>query len=64
MFKNSLQNSFREFCNKNKFEINKKQIEILKSLENFFKYKKKLIFFQKKKTLLFYLYGNVVLVKQ
>ena len=42
MFKNSLQNSFREFCNSNKFEINKKQIEVVKSLEDFLNTKKKL----------------------
>ena len=35
MFKNSLQNSFIEFCHNNKFEINNKQIEIVKSLEDF-----------------------------
>ena len=48
----SLQNSFNEFCNKNKFEINNKQIEILKSLEKFIFPKNKLInFFSKKKTI-------------
>ena len=44
----SLQNSFCEFCNKNKFEINKKQTEILNSLENFiFPRNKFLNFFSK-----------------
>ena len=49
----SLQNSFSEFCNKNKFEINKKQTEILNSLEKFIFPRNKLLnFFFKKKTLL------------
>ncbi len=57
----SLQNSFREFCNKNKFEINKKQTEILSSLEKFIFPKNKLLnFFSKKEDLTcFYLYGSV-----
>ena len=60
MLKNSLQNSFREFCNSNKFEINKKQIEVVKSLEDFLNTKKKLIsFFSKTDKHCFYLYGNV-----
>ena len=59
--KSSLQNSFNEFCNKNNFEINKKQTEILNSLEKFIFPKNKLLnFFSKKKDLsCFYLYGNV-----
>ena len=60
MFKNSLQNSFREFCNSNKFEINKKQIEVVKSLEDFLNTKKKLIsFFSQTNKHCFYLYGDV-----
>ena len=56
----SLQNSFSEFCNKNKFEINKKQSEILISLEKFIFSRNKLFnFFSKKNYLCFYLYGNV-----
>ena len=57
----SLQNSFSEFCNKNKFEINKKQIEILNSLEKFIFPRNKLLnFFSKKEDpSCFYLYGNV-----
>ena len=48
----NLQSSFSEFCNKNKFEINKKQTEILNSLEKFIFPRKKLLnFFQKKKIL-------------
>ena len=57
----SLQNSFSEFCNKNKFEINKKQIEILNSLEKFIFPRNKLLnFFSNKEDLTcFYLYGSV-----
>jgi Predicted ATPase len=56
-----LQKSFSEFCNKNKFEINKKQIEILNSLEKFIFPRNRLFnFFSKKKELsCFYLYGSV-----
>ena len=60
MFKNSLQNSFIEFCHSNKFEINNKQIEIVKSLEDFLNTKKKLInFFSGTDKYCFYLYGSV-----
>ncbi len=60
MHKNSLENSFREFCHSNKFEINKKQLEIVKSLEDFLNKKKKLIsFFSQTDKQCFYLYGNV-----
>ena len=57
----SLQNSFSEFCKKNKFEINKKQTEIVNCLEKFiFPRSKILNFFSKKEDLsCFYLYGNV-----
>ena len=57
----SLQNTFSEFCKKNKFEINKKQKEILNSLEKFIFQRNKLLnFFLKKKDLAcFYLYGSV-----
>ena len=55
-----LQNSFNEFCKENKFEINKKQAEILKSLEEFIFPRNKLFnFFLKKNHNCFYLYGNV-----
>ena len=54
------ENSFIEFCRKNKFEINKKQLETVKFLENFFHPKKRLInFFLKREKKCFYLYGNV-----
>ena len=56
----SLQNSFSEFCKKNKFEINKKQTEILNTLEKFILPGNKLLnFFSKKNYGCFYLYGNV-----
>ena len=57
----NLQNSFSEFCHKNKFEINKKQTEILNSLEKFiFPRNKFFNFFSKyEDTICFYLYGNV-----
>ena len=57
----SLQNSFSEFCNKNKSEINKIQIEILNSLEKFIFPRNKLLnFFSKKEDpICFYLFGNV-----
>ena len=56
----SLQNSFTEFCNKNNFEVNKKQTEILNSLEKFIFPRNKLLnFFSKKNYSCFYLHGNV-----
>ena len=57
----SLKNSFSEFCKNNKFEINKKQTEILYSLEKFIFSRNKLLnFFSKKEDVkCFYLYGNV-----
>ena len=57
----SLQNSFSEFCNNNKFEVNKKQTEILDSIEKFIFPRNKLLnFFSKKADLnCFYLYGSV-----
>ena len=53
--------SFEKFCIKKKFEINKKQFEILKSLQKFFFQKQKLIniFSYKSSKLCFYLYGKV-----
>ena len=53
--------SFEKFCKKKKFEINKKQFEILKSLQKFFFQKKKLIniFSKKSSKSCFYLYGKV-----
>ena len=53
--------SFEKFCKKKKFEKNKKQFEILKSLQKFFFQKKKIIniFSKKRNKSCFYLYGNV-----
>ncbi len=57
----SLQNSFYEFCYKNKFEINKKQNEIIESIEKFIFPRNKLLSFLSKKEDhgCYYLYGNV-----
>ena len=50
MSKYSLQDSFLEFCKKNKFEVNTKQVEIIKLLDNFLNPKKNyLIYFQNHK---------------
>jgi len=55
-----LENSFKEFCKKNKFEINKKQFEIVKLIEQFVYPKKKIInFFSKNEKKCFYLFGSV-----
>jgi cell division protein ZapE len=61
MPKLSLQDSFKEFCNKNSFEKNNKQIEIVNILEKFLNHKKNFFsnFFQNKDKLCFYLYGNI-----
>jgi len=57
----SLQDSFKEFCNKNSFEKNNKQIEIVNILEKFLNHKKNFFskFFKNKDKLCFYLYGNI-----
>ena len=55
-----MQNSFKKFCNINRFEINQNQLEIVKSLEKFTYKKNKLFnFFFKKEKKCFYLSGNV-----
>ncbi len=61
MQKYNLQNSFKEFCKKNNFEINDKQITIINLLNKFIYPKKNILtnFFKSKKKLCFYLYGNV-----
>jgi len=61
MSKSYLQDSFKEFCKKNKFEINNQQIEIVNFFEKFLNPKKTLFgnLFKSKKKLCFYLYGNV-----
>ena len=43
MPKQSLQDSFKEFCKQNKFEVNKKQIEIINSLDKFLNQKRTLL---------------------
>ena len=45
MLKNTVQDSFLEFCSKNKFETNKEQIEIINLLNKFINPKKKTIKF-------------------
>ena len=57
----SLQDSFKEFCRQNKFEINSQQKEIIYLLEKFLIHKETFLssFFQKKEKFCFYLYGNV-----
>ena len=57
----SLQNSFKEFCKRNKLEINTQQKEIINFLDEFLNHKKTFLssFFKKKEPLCFYLYGKV-----
>jgi cell division protein ZapE len=57
----NLQDSFKEFCKKNKFEKNSQQIEIINLLDKFLNPKKIFFssFFKKKNKLCFYLYGNI-----
>jgi cell division protein ZapE len=61
MEKYNLQNSFKEFCNKNNFEINSKQLLIINSLNKFiFPTKNFFTFFlNSKNKMCFYLYGKV-----
>ena len=61
MSKISLQNSFKEFCEQNKFEVNASQKEIINLLDKFFNFKETFLsrFFKKRKKLCFYLYGKV-----
>ena len=61
MSKYTLQDSFIEFCKKNKFEVNDKQVETIKLLDSFLNPKKKLfdLFSPSKENLCFYLHGNV-----
>ncbi len=55
----NLEQSFFKFCKLNEFEINPKQVEIIKLLENFISSKKNFSDFFLKKKLCFYLYGGV-----
>tara|TARA_B100001057_G_scaffold310841_1_gene310930 strand:+ start:1122 stop:2159 length:1038 start_codon:yes stop_codon:yes gene_type:complete len=61
MFKSNSQDSFKEFCEQNKFEVNKQQLEIINLLDKFLNYKQTFLslFFKKKEKLCFYLYGKV-----
>ena len=61
MTKMNLQDSFKEFCKQNKYEINPQQTEIIEIFENFLNLKESFFnkFFKKKKKLCFYLYGKV-----
>ena len=61
MSKFSLQDSFREFCKKNSFEINDQQIEIVNLLDKFINPKKTFFnnFFKNSNKLCFYLHGNI-----
>jgi cell division protein ZapE len=61
MQKYNLLNSFKEFCNKNKFEINEKQVKIINLLSKFINPKNNFLtyFLNRKKKMCFYLYGNV-----
>ncbi len=61
MLEMNLQNSFKVFCEQNKFEVNSQQIKIINLLDSFFKDEKKIFsrFFKKKEKLCFYLYGKV-----
>ena len=61
MLKVNLQNSFKEFCKQNKFEINDQQVEIINSLNGFLYHKKTILslIFKKDKKLCFYLSGKV-----
>jgi predicted ATPase len=61
MSKMNLQNSFKEFCLENKFEVNDQQVETINSLNRFL-YRKETILsmiFKKNKKLCFYLFGKV-----
>ena len=61
MSKKELQNSFKEFCKQNDFEVNYQQIEIIDLLDRFFNQKENFLsrIFKKKEKLCFYLYGKV-----
>ena len=61
MSKESLQNSFEEFCKQNKFEVNPQQTRIINLLDKFFDNKNKFLsrIFKKREKLCFYLHGKV-----
>ena len=57
----NLQNSFKEFCEQNKLEINFSQIEVVNLLDSFFNRRDSFLsrLFKKRKKLCFYLHGKV-----
>ena len=61
MSKINLLNSFKEFCKKNKFEINYSQIKVIVEFDKFLNSKKTILnsIFKKKDKLCFYLFGSV-----
>ena len=61
MLKANLLDSFKKFCEQNKFEINASQLEIISLFEKFFNRKETLLsrFLKKKEKLCFYLHGKV-----
>ena len=61
MLKTHLQNSFKEFCEQNRFEINSEQLEIINLLDKFFNNNEKFLsrIFKKHRKLCFYLHGKV-----
>ena len=61
MSKMFLQDSFKEFCEINKLEVNAQQVKIINSLEKFLDNKETILsrFIKKKEKLCFYLYGAV-----
>tara|TARA_B100000963_G_scaffold354951_1_gene372342 strand:+ start:163 stop:1200 length:1038 start_codon:yes stop_codon:yes gene_type:complete len=61
MTKINLQDSFKEFCKNNKYEINPQQTELIETLEKFLNFKDSIFnkFLNKKEKLCFYLYGKV-----
>jgi len=61
MSKITLQDSFKEFCKKNKLEINSPQIKIINLLDRFLNNKESFLsrLFKRRKKLCFYLHGKV-----
>ena len=61
MSKIFLQDSFKEFCEINRFEVNEQQVGIINLLEKFLNNRETILsrFIRKKEKLCFYLYGEV-----
>jgi cell division protein ZapE len=61
MTKMNLQDSFKDFCKKNKYEVNTQQIQIIDLLDNFLNHKETFLsrILKKNKKLCFYLHGKV-----